>query len=113
MTSWTFLTNHALVLLTIYREREPLLREVADEVGITERAVQRIVSDLVDGGYLRRTRSGRRNLYEVNLQTPLRHPNAKHVPVGALLDILEGNGARRTGAPEGNRRKAARGGTRR
>src|SRR3982750_3707911 len=72
-TDWAFLSNHAHVLLCIAKEPEVRLREVADRVGITERAVQRIVADLEEGGYLSRSREGRRNRYEVHLGRPLRH----------------------------------------
>ena len=71
---WTFLTNHAHVLVAIARDPELRLREIADLVGITERAAQGIVHDLVSAGYLTRERVGRRNRYEVNAELPLRHP---------------------------------------
>ena len=71
---WTFFSNHGHVLLLLTREPELVLRGVALRVGITERAVQRIVGELEAGGYLTRTRDGRRNRYEVHLDLPLRHP---------------------------------------
>jgi predicted transcriptional regulator len=86
--SWTFLTNHAHVLLTIARQPEVRMREVATVVGITERAVQRIVTDLEDAGYLTRLREGRRNRYEVRQDLPLRHPVERHCGVRALLDLV-------------------------
>jgi MarR family len=85
---WTFLSNHAHVLLCIAREPELRLREVALRVGITERAVQRIVADLEEGGYLSHSREGRRNRYEVHLDRPLRHPLESHRDVGVLLNIF-------------------------
>ena len=85
---WTFLSNHAHVLLCIAREPEVRLREVAHRVGITERAVQRIVADLEEGGYLSRSREGRRNRYQVHLDRPLRHPIESHRDVGVLLNVL-------------------------
>src|SRR5690349_3872620 len=82
--SWTFLTNHAHVLLCLAREPELRLRDVAGRVGITERAVQRIVADLEEGRYLTRERTGRRNRYEIHPDLPLRHPIEAHRRVGAL-----------------------------
>jgi len=70
--NWNFLSNHAHVLLCIASDPTMRLREVAQRVGITERAVQRIVAQLVDAGYLSRSRSGRRNLYHVHAAMPLR-----------------------------------------
>ncbi|MGO9815389.1 MAG: helix-turn-helix transcriptional regulator [Isosphaeraceae bacterium] len=70
---WTFLSNHAHVLICIAQEPEVRLHEVAARVGITERAVRRIVGDLEEGGYLSSSREGRRNRYEVHLDRPLRH----------------------------------------
>jgi len=72
--SWTFLTNHAHVMLCIAQDPEVRLTEIARLVGVGERAVHSIVQDLVDGGYVLRTRSGRHNVYEVRLYGPLRHP---------------------------------------
>ena len=71
---WTFLTNHAHVLLCIAQDREVRLAEIAQMVGIGERSVHSIVCDLVDAGYVLRTRQGRHNVYEVKLDRPLRHP---------------------------------------
>ena len=85
---WTFLTNHAHVLLCIAREPEVRMRDVAQHVGITERAVQRIVSDLELAGYLRRSREGRRNRYEVQTDLPLRHPIERHERVSSLLALV-------------------------
>lgn len=85
---WTFLSNHAHVLLCVAEEPEARLREVAHRVGITERAVQRIVADLEEGGYLSRSREGRRNRYEVHLHRPLRHTVESHREVGVLLSLI-------------------------
>jgi hypothetical protein len=85
---WTFLSNHAHVLLCIAREPEIRLRDVAERVGITERAVQRIVADLEAGRYLERARSGRRNRYMIHPELPLRHPVEAHRDVGALLALV-------------------------
>ena len=85
---WTFLTNHAHVLVLLARDPDLLLREVAQRVDITERAVQRIVGDLVDGGYLRVERIGRRNHYRVVDRHPLRHPVEAKTTVRQLLQLL-------------------------
>ena len=87
---WTFLSNHAHVLICIAQEPEIRLRDVAERVGITERAVQRIVADLEEGGYLSRSREGRRNRYEVHADRPLRHPVEAHREVNGLLDLILG-----------------------
>jgi len=86
--AWTFLSNHGHVLLCIAGEPEVRLRDVAQRVGITERAVQRIVADLEQEGYLTRVRSGRRNRYELHADRPLRHPIEAHRQVQALLDLV-------------------------
>lgn len=86
--SWTFLTNHAHVLLCLARTPDARMREVADEVGITERAVQRIVSELEEAGYVQRTKEGRRNTYSVRADLPLRHPIESHRTVAALLALV-------------------------
>ena len=87
---WTFLTNHAHVLLVVRRDPHARLREIADAVGITERAVQLILGDLESGGYVRRTRMGRRNTYHV-LGGPLRHPLDHGRAVDDVLDALGGS----------------------
>jgi len=86
--SWTFLTNHAQVLLVISRDPTARMRDIAEAVGITERAAQRIVGDLVDEGYVARRRVGRRNEYELNADARLRHPLARDHQVGEILDVL-------------------------
>jgi hypothetical protein len=88
MSEWTFLTNHAIVLLCLASDPGQRLRDVALAVGITERAVQRIVADLEGAGYLTRTRVGRRNQYEVHADLPLRHPAQRHRQVGDLITLL-------------------------
>jgi hypothetical protein len=87
-SSWTFLTNHAHVLLCLARTPGARMRDVAEEVGITERAVQRIVGDLEESGYLTREREGRRNHYVVRTDLPLRHPIERHQRVSALVDLV-------------------------
>ena len=91
---WTFLTNHAHVLLCVVRDPEARLRDVADMVGITERAAQRIVADLVEAGYLERTRQGRGNHYRLHPDVPLRHPMDRDTAIGQLVTLLTGIDAR-------------------
>jgi predicted transcriptional regulator of viral defense system len=88
MGEWTFLTNHAHTLLCIARDPGIRLRDVAERVGVTERAAQRIVSDLVEGGYLDRLREGRRNYYRVKANRPLRHPVERGHDIGEILSVL-------------------------
>jgi DNA-binding MarR family transcriptional regulator len=85
---WTFFTNHAHVLICLVRNPEQPLREVALSVGITERAVQRIVAELEQGGCLERERIGRQNKYKINDQAQLRHVLEAHRTIGDVLDIL-------------------------
>ena len=85
---WTFLTNHAHVLLSIANDPELRLRDIAAIVGITERATQRIVSSLVADGYLVRSRMGRRSHYEVKADLPLRHPVERQHTVAELVNLL-------------------------
>jgi hypothetical protein len=86
--SWTFLTNHALVLLCVAGDPQMRLRDIADCVGITERAAFRIVTDLEAAGYLTRFKEGARNHYEVHPEVPLRHPNIQDHAVGEILSVL-------------------------
>lgn len=88
MSSWTFLSHHAHVLLCISRDPDARLREIASAVGITERAVQAIVNDLVHEGYVERTRVGRRNHHSVNTTAPLRHRAPARLDAGALLRLM-------------------------
>jgi hypothetical protein len=90
-SGWTFLTNHAHVLIALARDPEVRLRDVALLVGITERSVQSIVADLEAADYLRRVRVGRRNHYEVNPAGPLRHPAERDHAVGELLEVFTGS----------------------
>ncbi|MDH2429802.1 AsnC family transcriptional regulator [Sphaerisporangium sp. TRM90804] len=85
---WTFLTNHAHVLLALARDPHARLRDVAGLVGITERAAQAIVADLEAGGYLRRERVGRRNRYTINAVGRFRHPAEEHREIGELLAVF-------------------------
>jgi DNA-binding MarR family transcriptional regulator len=85
---WDFLTNHAHVLVCVARDPGIRLRDIAAAVGITERAAHRILSELVDDGYVVRERQGRRNRYQVKPNRPLRHPLAEELEVGDLLEVL-------------------------
>lgn len=85
---WSFLTNHAQVLVSIAQDPGIRLRDIGDRVGITERAAHRIVAELVDAGYIKRERTGRRNLYTINAHFPLPDPIAREQNLGALLQIL-------------------------
>ncbi|MBW2243310.1 MAG: MarR family transcriptional regulator [Deltaproteobacteria bacterium] len=87
-SEWTFLTNHAHVLISIVDTPEARMRDIAEKVEITERAVQRIVGDLEEAGYVQRVRVGRRNRYKVRKSLPLRHPIEKHRRVSALLTLI-------------------------
>ena len=85
---WTFLSNHAHVLVCLTAEEAPRLRDVAVRVGLTERAVQKIVLDLEREGVLRRRREGRCNRYSFDLSRPLRHPLEAHRSIRALLGVV-------------------------
>jgi DNA-binding MarR family transcriptional regulator len=85
---WTFLSNHGHVLVSLARDPDTRTRDVAEAVGITERAVQQIVHDLVEEGYVRKTKVGRRNRYTVVRRAHLRHRQVSRVTLGELLDLL-------------------------
>jgi predicted transcriptional regulator len=85
---WTFLTNHSHVMLSLAAEPELRIRDLAQRVGITERAVQRIVGELAAAGVLRVSRVGRRNHYAVDATKPLRHPVEAHCTVGDLIRLV-------------------------
>jgi DNA-binding MarR family transcriptional regulator len=87
---WTFLSNHTHVLVCLAANGELTLREVAAHVGVTERAVQRIVADLEQAGVLERERDGRRNVYRIHAAAPLRHPLEAHCRIGDLLALVTG-----------------------
>jgi Winged helix-turn-helix DNA-binding len=86
--SWDFLTNHAHVLLCVANDPGIRLRDIAAAVGITERSAHKILSELVDEGYVLRERHGRRNRYQVKPELPLRHPLVHDREVGDLLKVL-------------------------
>jgi DNA-binding MarR family transcriptional regulator len=87
--SWTFLTNHTQVLICVSQNVDITLRDVANKVGITERAAQRIVADLVEAGIIDRRRVGRRNHYLVNRGAAMRHAAQANHQIGPLLDLLQ------------------------
>lgn len=87
--AWTFLTNHAHVLICIHQDLSIRTRDIAHRVGITERAVQRIISELSEAGYLTRERTGRRTRYTVQAGQPLRHPVEAHCLLSSLLKTVE------------------------
>jgi predicted transcriptional regulator len=86
--AFTLLTNHTHVLVLIAQMPDLRMREIATLVGITERAVQRIVDDLTATGYIVVTKSGRRNRYEIRRDSPLRHPLAQHRNIGDLIRFV-------------------------
>jgi DNA-binding transcriptional ArsR family regulator len=98
-SGWDFLTNHAHVLMCVAHDPGIRLRDIAAAVGITERAAHRILSQLVEEGYVLRERRGRRNRYEVVAGLPMRHPLLQKREVGDLLEVLMGS---TTGEPAGN-----------
>ena len=87
---WTFLSNHGHVLVSLARDPQARMRDVAGAVGITERAVQQIVSDLVAQGYLHKEKVGRRNHYEVVRGAHFRHDLEAGVTLGGFLDLVVG-----------------------
>ena len=84
---WTFLSNHGHTLLCIARDPNVRVREIAQSVGITERAVQRILGELEDAGVISRLRRGRRTHYEIDSELPMRHPIEADHSVGELLRL--------------------------
>lgn len=88
-SGWTFLTNHAHVLLCLHQDGEQRLRDVATRVGITERAVQKIIADLSAAGFIDVARDGRRNRYRIDGGKKLRHPVEAHRYVRDILRLVE------------------------
>ena len=87
-SGWTFLSNHAHVLIALAVEPDLRLREIAARVGITERSVQNLLADLEDEGLVTRVRAGRRNRYSLHLDRPLRHPLEAHCRVRELIEMV-------------------------
>lgn len=88
MHTWTFLTNHSQVLLCIANNQRITAKEIAEIVGITERAVQRLIRDLEESGYIVRLRVGRQNRYVIDFAQPMRHPAQGGRTVGELIELL-------------------------
>ena len=96
LRSWTFLTNHAQILVALASEPDAPVGELAEAAHITERSAYRILADLQKHGYVRRVRNGRGSRYEINRTMPLRDPTVEHEIVATLLDLVaNGNGGRR------------------
>ncbi len=85
---WRFVTNHTQALLGIARDPNVRMRDLAQTIGITERAAQRIVADLIQAGFVERERVGRRNRYVINSNGQMRHPSQEGHEIGELLDLL-------------------------
>lgn len=86
--NWTFLTSHGFVLLAVAREPDATVRQIAGEAGVTERQAHRVLADLVQDGYVVRSRVGRRNSYRVNTEGAMRHPFLEGRSIGELLGAL-------------------------
>ena len=99
MERWSFLTNHARVLVCIAHDPGLRLRDIAAVVGITERSAYGIVSDLTDAGYVVKEKDGRRNQYQIQKHMPLRDSISREAAIGEVLDLLvRSNGQRRVKA---------------
>ena len=88
VSRWTFITNHGLVLSYISHNSTSTAREIAQSIGVTERTTHKIISDLEQAGYITRRKSGRRNVYNVDPNLPLRHNTKKDIIVSELLEAL-------------------------
>lgn len=88
MGDWSFLSNHGLALLCIARDPDMRIRDIGDSIGIKERAAHRIVSELVEAGYVKRERQGNRNRYKVRPDVPMRHPLVQEHWIGEILAVL-------------------------
>jgi DNA-binding MarR family transcriptional regulator len=104
--NWDFLTNHAHVLVCVANDPGVRLRDIAESVGITERGAHKILSQLVEEGYVKREKVGRRNHYEVRPNLRLRHPLVQEQEIGELLEVLLKN---RRGEKRGKRSQRAPG----
>jgi DNA-binding MarR family transcriptional regulator len=91
MQQWTFLSNHGRALLCIARDPEIRLRDIAVDLGITERSAYAIVSDLAGGGYITKEREGRRNRYQIQSDLPLPEAEYRDLAIGEVLDVLAGD----------------------
>lgn len=100
MANWTFITNHAAVLIYLAKNPTITAREVALETGITERAVRTIIANLESEGYIAKAKEGRRIRYSVEATLPLRHSTQQDKQVGTLLEVLGWEGKRATKKPD-------------
>ena len=100
MESWSFLTNHARVLLCIARDPGVRLREIATSVGLTERRAYGIVTDLAAAGYVVKQKDGRRNNYQIQAHLPLTEPGSRAPAIGEVLAVLLGDSAELEGLEE-------------
>jgi len=87
--NWTFFSNNAHVLVCLSHRPQPTMREIAVQVGITERAVQRILAKLINSGVVRIRKEGRRNRYELDLNQQLRHPLESHKTIGEFIKLID------------------------
>lgn len=88
MANWTFLTHHGHVLVSVARDPDRTIDQIAQEVGITSRATAGILNDLVEAGFIEKTKVGRRNAYTVHGEIPLRHPQNSDKNVAELLRLF-------------------------
>jgi DNA-binding transcriptional ArsR family regulator len=95
VAEWSFLTNHARVLMCIAHDPGIRLRDIASTLGITERTAYGIVTDLTEGGYVVKEKDGRRNRYQIQAHVPLRDPITRERTIGEVLDVLLGTNGRR------------------
>ncbi|MBX3211439.1 MAG: winged helix-turn-helix domain-containing protein [Labilithrix sp.] len=100
---WSLLTAHAEVLFCIAQNPDTRVREIADAVGISERGAHQIVADLVDAGYVRRARIGRRNHYAIESRTALKHAPVRHRRVASIIALLDPEPARSERAEKARR----------
>ena len=100
MASWTFLTNHARVLLCIAHDPGVRLRDIAASLGITERSAYGIVTDLAEAGYVVKQKTGRRNRYQIQAHLPLPEPASQEPAIGEVLALLAGASAAPQSGPD-------------
>ncbi len=106
-TDWTLLTNHGATLLCIAEDPTVRMRDIAARLGITERAVQRIVAELVEAGYVSSRREGRRNVYQLHREMPFRRHVSNDHTVAELLQLVSPNGSKPFDAAETANAKSA------
>src|SRR3989454_8592713 len=101
MTDWSFLTNHARVLVCIAHDPGVRLRDIAAMLGITERTAYGIVTDLTEAGYVVKDKDGRRNRYQIQAHLPMREAVSRERTIGEVLELLVDTNTRRQAAPDG------------